>query len=462
MNSQNILKFYGSNLEVKLDTSEFYDYELSNNNLDYDASLLDFTSGQTLSYDSLIVDSTCFNQFSTPIHFEINKPFIYDDCDFTIRKRTEKGWTLNFIFNKDEHEWYDGNIFYYWGISGETSTNNLIDNNLSFSFTNEGRIKWTALRYSGYCDNVSGYTVNNYISSGETDILDCGITLNDFLITVTFNRYYKYENCDLLNEGGSNDLITGWTINNPYNVISGETEDKTIIETVNRNWDEERNKRLGTLTIYLNGKRIYNIENWEEIIPSERDSTNKIVQIFGGGTQYSNNPYSQSTLFNLKRFIYIEQPLNFLQIKHLFITNVNPFYDIVDLSTITQNDFIEMFGVLTEDNQYLLSEDNDSILYKNDLCFNTYGILANEEFYLETVEGEVLLFNKEDESIFINGLITENKESILTAEGFVILYNNLTESITICENDLIAFNDTSLFNENYDNLLTEDNNILIY
>jgi hypothetical protein len=27
MNSQNILKFYGSKLDIKLDSSEFYDYE---------------------------------------------------------------------------------------------------------------------------------------------------------------------------------------------------------------------------------------------------------------------------------------------------------------------------------------------------------------------------------------------------------------------------------------------------
>jgi len=36
MNTQNILKYYGSKLDVKLDHSEFYDYQISKTELDYD------------------------------------------------------------------------------------------------------------------------------------------------------------------------------------------------------------------------------------------------------------------------------------------------------------------------------------------------------------------------------------------------------------------------------------------
>ena len=41
MNNQNILKFYGSKLDIKLDSSELYDYELSKVRGDYNVDVLD-------------------------------------------------------------------------------------------------------------------------------------------------------------------------------------------------------------------------------------------------------------------------------------------------------------------------------------------------------------------------------------------------------------------------------------
>ena len=40
MNRQNILNFYGSKLDLKLDSSELYDYQLTKNEDDYDVNLL--------------------------------------------------------------------------------------------------------------------------------------------------------------------------------------------------------------------------------------------------------------------------------------------------------------------------------------------------------------------------------------------------------------------------------------
>ena len=43
MSSQNILKFYGSKLDLRLDTSELYDYELGKTDMDYNPFVMIFT-----------------------------------------------------------------------------------------------------------------------------------------------------------------------------------------------------------------------------------------------------------------------------------------------------------------------------------------------------------------------------------------------------------------------------------
>jgi hypothetical protein len=54
MNRQNILNFYGSKLDLKLDSSELYDYQLTKNDDDYDVNLLN--TDIPLTFDSLIID----------------------------------------------------------------------------------------------------------------------------------------------------------------------------------------------------------------------------------------------------------------------------------------------------------------------------------------------------------------------------------------------------------------------
>ena len=42
---------------------------------------------------------------------------IKEDCDdIIIRSRTEKGWTIDMVFNAGGYTWQDNSIFYYWGI----------------------------------------------------------------------------------------------------------------------------------------------------------------------------------------------------------------------------------------------------------------------------------------------------------------------------------------------------------
>ena len=50
MASQNILNFYGTKLDLKVDYSELYDFELAKVDDDYDASLLDLTTEIEFDY----------------------------------------------------------------------------------------------------------------------------------------------------------------------------------------------------------------------------------------------------------------------------------------------------------------------------------------------------------------------------------------------------------------------------
>ena len=351
MNRQNILNFYGSKFNLKLDSSELYDFELGKTIVDYNTDVLDLTN--EITYTGLTIDSSCYSGFTTPWALPINELYTGHTCDFTIKRRTEKGWTLDFVFDRNNIGWSGGTTFYYWGISGETNQSYYADNNLSFKFTNDGRIKWNSYRYSGNCDATSGYTESYYISSGQTPVLCSGGTSSDFNVTITFDRYKHYQDCDIENEGGWNDLIrgphpisstgntgstttqitTGYTIINNYtDWVTGATGTTEFIEVLNKKWFNERQKRLGVLKIYLNGKRIYKLDDWEEVIPSLRNSENDIIQKWGGGTTAYNTIHTGTTLFQIKQVKYFEEPLDFIHVNHHYLTSIKPNYSINECS----------------------------------------------------------------------------------------------------------------------------------
>jgi hypothetical protein len=366
MNSQNILRYWGQRLKLRLDTSEFYDYELGTTEIDFNTDVLDFTT--EINYESLKIDSDCLDvdlNDIKPWEIEINTQYTGNTCDFLVRKRTEYGWTLDFVFNKENIQWSGGSTFYYWGIKDESEEKNYLDNNLSFSFTGDGRIKWESYHKSGYCQTNSGYTEINYIASGQTNILCSGGTSNDFNVTIVFKRNNLYTDCDILNRGGSNDLITGYTVNNPLDVISGATEDITIIEQLNKNWLSERDYRLGTLKMYLNGRLIYKIKDWEEIVPSIRESENEIVQIWGGGTSGSGEIHTGSTEFNLLQVKYFEEPLDFPNVKHHYMTSIKPNFTIVECSEECIDDVTgySEIAILTELDELVITEDENILIY---------------------------------------------------------------------------------------------------
>lgn len=434
MNSQNILKYYGSRLDLQLDSSEYYDYEISKTQDDYDELVLDLNTPITytaltinttslqntdcvrdtislIEYDNTVNDAgyvylgltwtlqySAFtstlgnsdtilqndvytyrlngnthylinngynNALSNPYSLQISglgassyaciakleddnkccpqdgipeaKPWAYqinhgagvDSCSYKVKRRTEKGWTIDLVLNRNNSGWSSGRTIYYLGVRGESDLRNYADNNLSFSFTNDGRIQWRAIRYSGICTTDSGYSETFYTSSGQTPVLCTSGTSNDFNVTITFERDKYYTDCKLENDGGWNDLITGRTLTTPISSwLTGATPNYEYIEILNKKWALERNRRIGTLKIYLNGRTIYKLKGWEEVIPSTR-GYQPMIQSWAGGTQYSGGIHNMGiSCFNFKRVRYYEEPLNFVRVRHNYLVSTKPYYNI--------------------------------------------------------------------------------------------------------------------------------------
>lgn len=480
MNSQNILRFYGSKLDVKLDSSEFYDYELSKVFDDHNTDVLDLTTPITysaLTINTTLADFSCvrdtitlteydntandsnyvYSGFTTTLpylefvnhistyhkHVILNNDVYFfngendnvhymqitgfnDDldpnlnmgvdeadiinkfdteylkctdkldvetacCGFTeklnnkpwayqfqqpeantcvsplIKRRTEKGWSLDFIFNRYELDWSFGNIFYFLGTRGSTSVSEFADSNLSFGFTNDGRIKWEAIRYSGYC-GTTGYTESFYLDSDETVPL-CTTELNkDFNITIVFDRYKHFTDCDIENHGSWNDML-GWRIDEYTDTVVTAVTSTQItsyeenIEELSKKWADEKQRRLGTLKIYLNGRPIYKKENWEEIIPSNK-GIQPFIQSWGGGTGLMAGEHDGVCCFNIKSIKYYEEPLDFVHVNHNFRTRIDD-YDFDICGVDCQDELFGYYGnaLLTETGEYIMSEDGNVIIY---------------------------------------------------------------------------------------------------
>lgn len=265
-----------------------------------------------------------------PWVYKFDEGFGNDYCDNIIDNRTEEGWTIDFVFNREGLNWSEGNIFYYIGVRGDDDVRNYADNNLSFGFTNDGRIKWTKIHYVGYCDVNSGYTESYQVYSGQTPQICVTNNTSNFNITITFKRNLKLSDCDLYNNGGTNNLITGKTLNNSYlEILTGDTPNYSYDEVLNEKWFNKRNSRLGTLKIYLNGRPIYKLKDWEEIVYSNR-GVQPFIQSWGGGTNLMNNIHSGVCKFNIKSIKYYNQPLDFINIRHNYLTTIKNLYNITE------------------------------------------------------------------------------------------------------------------------------------
>jgi len=292
-----------------------------------------------------------------------------DDCDDFVARRTEEGFTLDYVFNRNDLPFSSGGKFFYTGVRDEYDPENYVDNNLSFGFTDDGRISWQSVRYSGYCDTVSGYTPIHYISSGQTPVLCTNGVSEDFNVTISFERYYQYSGCSLANEGGWNDMVVD------NSTIEMNEYLPSQIEELNNHWRRERWKRLGSLKIYYNGKVIYRLPernmtslqidhstDWEEIILSDRGDQ-PFVQSVGGGVTGSGGIHEGVCCFDIKYTSYFETPLDFQYIQNRYLNVTKPTFNIVECNDACADGLvpIESFffdGILTEDLiHYLLTSD---------------------------------------------------------------------------------------------------------
>ena len=263
-----------------------------------------------------------------PWAYEFNTGSGDDFCDPILERRTQSGWTLDFVFNRMGLDWSQGRTFYYFGVRGEDDISKYVDNNLSFQFTPEGKIRWVSVRYSGDCDTTNGYSYDYYVDTDETPtICSSGLT-TDFNISIVFNRYNHYDYCDVNNRGGWNDMISGKTlINDPNAIISGQTEKYELIENLDLKWWNGLQDRMGELKIYLNGNPIYKKQNWIEIVPSTR-GYQPFVQSWGGGPSLMGGVHEGTCCFNIKQIQYYEQPLDYVHIYHKYITEIMPNFNI--------------------------------------------------------------------------------------------------------------------------------------
>ena len=265
-----------------------------------------------------------------------------DNCSDYIARRNEKGWTLDYVFNKNGLTGWTDSVFFFTGVRDEYDPINYADNNLSFKFTEDGRIKWSVYRYSGYCDTVSGYTPVYYISTGQTIPLCTGGTSDDFNITIVFERYYYYVDCEIPNEGGWNDLInTGYTSTTSSTIVTG-----TTTEELNHKWLDERSKRLGKLKIFHNGRPVeiddvhssianfrnvpvYVFKDWEEVVLSDR-GFQPFVHAVGGGVTGSGDLHNSVCCYTIKYAAYFEDIMNFPYVFDRYSTLIKPSYTIVE------------------------------------------------------------------------------------------------------------------------------------
>jgi len=269
-----------------------------------------------------------------PWAFDFNEGLGTDYCTPKLKRRPENGWTLDFIFNRDSLPWSSGSVFYYLGVRGDNDLTDYADNNLSFQFTSDAKIKWISRHYSGACVNDLSYGESFYISSGQTPTLCTNSLTKDFNVTIVFDRYKHYTDCNLENDGGMNDLIPEFIVS-PYQntVVTAVTSTQLALlnnsEVLNKKWSNERQRRLGTLKIYLNARPIYKLENWEEIIPSKRGSQ-PFIQSWGGGTGLMGGIHSGVSCFNIKSIKYFEEPLDFIHVRHHYLTSIKPYFDIIE------------------------------------------------------------------------------------------------------------------------------------
>jgi hypothetical protein len=194
-----------------------------------------------------------------------------------------------------------------------------LSNNLAFKLCGDPKnpsIGVKVLRLTGDCATtgtcvtgqtfVTGWTIQEFCSPQiyprcEVENPDWLDLEHWFQVDITWERYSSLDKCDLFLKGGLGDITkteyldslannSTKLINEGLLRVEGESQTIDIIQ-LNDKWLSSKKDRLGRLKIYVNGKPIYTIENFEEVIPrglntdKERQLAVPFNISWGGGTQ---------------------------------------------------------------------------------------------------------------------------------------------------------------------------------
>jgi lysophospholipase L1-like esterase len=350
-----------------------------------------------------------------------------DNCSDYIARRTSTGWMLDFVFNKNGVTGWTDTVFFFTGVRDEYDPANYGDNNLSFAFTSDGRIKWSSYRYSGYCDTISGYTGIYYINTGQTLPLCSNGTLSDFNITITFERYYEYSGCSLSNEGGWNDLIA---------------DETTMVEALSSKWMSERSKRLGTLKFYHNGRPlkidvplssisnfrnlpVYKVEEFEEIVLSDR-GYQPFTHIVGGGVTGSGGLHEGVCCYIIKYGAYFEEPMKFIDIRNRYLTETAVNYDINECEDACIDNLYNILRAPTGLTATIITGETECMI---DLIWTNINIFDNGVRIMRSIDSGFTYSNIDAVGFGINYYIDTGATSGYTYYYKIIAVRGLKESM---------------------------------
>ena len=164
----------------------------------------------------------------------------------------------------------------------------IINNVLAFRLDCQtNKIGYRKVAFSGVCTydfsgNTTGGTHMEALAVIEEKMSDDPIEITGTCsgqtwahVVVKFVREYTLEGCDLVNRGGINDIN--------YDDVT------TYLKLLN--YENEANWRKGKLIFYVNGKKHFVVDDFEEIIPRQLDTDKEKQQgvpfniSWGGGTQ---------------------------------------------------------------------------------------------------------------------------------------------------------------------------------
>ena len=263
----------------------------------------------------------------------------------------------------------DNNGFFFFKGTRLGMGTNLYSNAIGFRITDDMRIGYRALRYSGDCIPEGDCTDEaNFICSLNVEesysypicpfISKSGSCENVWMqVDVVFERNYYLEDCDLLNIGGINDLMMTNTtyanylpytydLNDPCDTFQPGYLDFTCTGVSVSHWFNEKKYRMGTLKFYVNGRVVHKVENYEEIIPRHLNGSQFGVPYnmsWGGGAfgyRESGLPISNSSdliaqhfggsfIGGISKMMYYIKPLTADEVYHNFLINKSR-YSLVD------------------------------------------------------------------------------------------------------------------------------------